>query len=332
MIAQPVGEIAKQEHLAQRQAKLEQAMLVQRHRAAAGRTPAQPERFDAHVVADDRRDPAGGDPVEQACVLAVEAGPLDRIDRAAFAPVMPQKRTVHPRAKAQDVAWFDDNIIAFEDRHHCGMIDPRQPLAKILRHIDHYAAPLDTRLGHGLDPERSRAERPLARGSAIEIINRAMHMRAPGKTIVVGHHRPALPRRIEDRSDMRQRIPLRRKLQRHIDPIVAQNVSLAFGMDAIRQVHHRIVTAIGRRQNWRRAQGRKTTARAIERQRQAEHFAFANFGETAQPPLGCNQVEPPHLIVGAEIAPVRSFRANTPTVLFFRPGHLTHQIISACPL
>ena len=47
-------------------------------------------------------------------------------------------------------------------------------------------------------------------------------------------------------------------------------------------------------------------ARIVERQREAEGAAFADFRDALKHLLGRDQVEPSNLVIGAELAPIRS--------------------------
>ena len=51
----------------------------------------------------------------------------------------------------------------------------------------------------------------------------------------------------------------------------------------------------------------------VEGQREAERAAFADFGDALKHLLGRDQVEPPNLVIGAELAPVRLIRPVAPS-------------------
>jgi hypothetical protein len=109
---------------------------------------------------------------------------------------------------------------------------------------------------------------------------------------------------VEPAPDVRERVPLRGVLQAQRDLVVADHVGRLRVDLAQREVHERLAVAV-RRVEARRMAARVelVPARVVERERQAEHEAFAHLGDRLLHLFGREEIEPPDLVVGTEVAP-----------------------------
>ena len=197
--------------------------------------------------------------------------------------------------------------------------DDHAALVAVAVEVDHHAAPLHAARGHSLDAE-SFGERG---GFRLEDAGRAGLRRVGGpddvlagaKAVVVARLRHAVAVRVEHEADMRERVPVGGILGVQHRRVVADEigrVGIVVG-DAI--VHPRPSVAQRRAQDRRKtARAQHVAARPVERQAQAERDPFANLAHARPHALGRQEVQAAELVVGPEVAPVRSFRSAAPSL------------------
>jgi hypothetical protein len=118
---------------------------------------------------------------------------------------------------------------------------------------------------------------------------------------------------VEQLTDVRETVPLGRVLQVQDRQVVADDIGLRLVVDEQSVVHVRPAIAYrGPKHRRMAARVQHVAARVVERQAQAEHAALLDFGNSFANLLRVDQVQSTELVVGAEVAPVRSGRALLP--------------------
>jgi hypothetical protein len=103
--------------------------------------------------------------------------------------------------------------------------------------------------------------------------------------------------------------------------LVADDVGVIRVLRPKREVEVLFLTAQRGEVAWRiAARIEPVAAGKVERQAQAEAGAFLHLGDALQQLLAGNEIDATELIVGAEIAPVGSFRSPLPTLLHRLPS------------
>src|SRR2546430_8766946 len=119
---------------------------------------------------------------------------------------------------------------------------------------------------------------------------------------------------IETAADMRERIPLRRVLQREEHEVVADDVGEVRVFRREGKAEVLLAPAERGGQSRRRPAGiERAAAGIVERQRQAESNAFPHLGDALQHLLARHQVHAAALVIGAELAPIGARRSLLPT-------------------
>ena len=180
--------------------------------------------------------------------------------------------------------------------------------------IDHHAAALHAVRRHMIDRQFERADMLAALDrAAAAIVHRPDDVLAGAVAIVEDDLGRAVAIGIEQLPDMREAIPLRRILQRHLDDVVADHVDQfrVLAGERVGDVGHP-VTLVGNQARRMAARVDDSAARIIERQAEAEGPAFLHLGHSLQDLVRGQQIEPAELIVGAPIAPGRARRATLP--------------------
>ena len=319
---QPCGEIAQVPQLAQRQAELEQAMMMQgqhRHWPCTLRRGPRWIALDGVVVRGDRGDAGIGDPLQQAFVAAVQraAAMVQHLGIGLAGHL--HHHLGKPGAQHKDVAGFDHDAIGLDHAHQV-VVSDRAALAPVMRgQVDQHATRLDTVRGEGLDAERVGVAVVMAarvRGEmvAFRVVDRADDVGIGAKAVVVDPLGHAVAIGIEQRADVGQGIPLRRVLHRQQYLVVAQDIKRVWVDLGQRKVDVRhVVTERGSQHRRMPAWIENIAARQIERQRQAERLAAADFAGGGTHALRGNQVQAAELVVITEVAPVGAFGPLLPS-------------------
>ena len=186
--------------------------------------------------------------------------------------------------------------------------------------VDHDAAPLHARFGHVLDAQLDCVGSGLMlarpRVARVGAVGRPHDVLAGPIAVVVDRFRYAVAVGVEHRTHVREAVPLRRILQVHDHEVIADHVTLRLVIGEEPVVH------VGPAVAQRRADHRRMAARVkhiapgeVERQAQAERTALANLGNALAHLFRRQQIDLSPLVVGAEIAPVGSWRAPDPPLV-----------------
>ena len=175
-------------------------------------------------------------------------------------------------------------------------------------------------LGEPLDAERLRL-RAFEAIPALGLLVRCGHdVLAGAKAVVEDDLGLAVAVGIEAAADVRERVPLRRVLQRHERDVVAYDVGESGAVLAQRKAEVLLALALAaiaqRGGDARRVAPRieRVAAGIVERQRAAEGDALLHLRDALQHLLARHPVHAPALIVGAELAPVGARRPLLPAL------------------
>src|ERR1700733_15132087 len=140
--------------------KLEDAMLVQRHRRTSTIFRKRRRSLDADVVGDQNAEPAIGDPVEQSLVAPVErgAGSIESLDVEIVTHL--HDHLARPGMEADHVASLDHDSVGFENALQIVVAYPLRLAAEMSVEVDHNRPALDAALRHVLDADTPRARNP----------------------------------------------------------------------------------------------------------------------------------------------------------------------------
>jgi hypothetical protein len=162
--AQPLRELAEVPHLAEVDALLEQAVLVQRHRGVGlGLEDLGRDQLDGVVVGKQAGQPGIGDPLQQLVVAAVEAAAraVDELRIRVLLQLEEQRGEVG--VEADQVALLHHHLVLVQHPHQVVVAHGLALAAEVGVQVDHHAAPLHPVLGEVLDAERLRLRAFIAR-------------------------------------------------------------------------------------------------------------------------------------------------------------------------
>ena len=224
-----------------------------------------------------------------------------------------------PGVQAHHVPALDRHLVRLEDPHQRVVADGGALAAEVRVQVDHHRAALHAAGGHVLDAERARAAGGLRRHDVDRArtgrLARPDDIDARAIAVVVDRLRHPVAVGVEQLADVREAVPLRGVLRVEDDRVVADDVG------GVRIVHREAVVEVRAPVPHRRAQhGRVATrvehvaAGIVERQAQAERQPLAHLGDALAHLLRGDQVETTELVVGPELAPVRSLRAPRPSL------------------
>ena len=230
MGAQPARQLAEVPDLAQVNAELEQAVLVQRQGRAAARVADRRMRLDRVVVGDQHRQAAVGDPLQQLGIATVEhrTGLVEH-RRIRLAGHLDQGLG-EAGVQAQHVAGLDHDLVGLDDAHQAVVADQAASPAQIGLQVDHHAAALDAACGHVLDAQRSglggRAGLARRGHTRIAALGRRQDVATGPEAVVVHRLGNAVAIGVEHLAHMRQAVPLGGVLQVHHHQVVADHVGV----------------------------------------------------------------------------------------------------------
>src|SRR5579884_2882415 len=279
--------------------------------------------LDGAVVGDQRDGARPGDPVEEPLVAAVETGAgIGRQHRRIRLLLHVEQHPVVAGAEADEVAFLDLDLVGFHDTHEPVVADKALAAAAMGFEVDHDAAALHRVRRQVLDAERHRADMLAALDrAAVAVVDRPDDVLAGAVAVVEHDLRLAVAVGVEQLPDMREAVPLRRVLQRHLDDVVADHVDelRVLARQRIGDVGHAV--ALVGDQPWRvAARVDDGAAGVVERQAEAEGAALPHLGDALQHLVRGQQVEPAELVVGAPVAPGRAGRAALPARMV---GHVS---------
>ena len=293
---------------------------LNRHSSCSGRNGCRPSRgspgnrLDGIIVGDQRGQAALVHPAQQALVAAVEdgAGRAQRLESGS--PPMCSSAVGEAGVQADHVAASPRSPAAprrlAPDRHsrRGGVAGPKAACRSIIT-----AAALDAGRGHVLDAQAAGSDRSGQRG---RIAGRGVAQRRRPRRHGSRCSRPA-----------RRCRPRRRRTRRRRG--TARPIASSTGSRAARHRRRRRRSSAGRPaqrvvvvplaaalcgHQLRRVAPRVelVAAGTVERQAEAEDDALAGLGQAPPHLLRRQQVQPPALIIGPELAPVRSVRSLPP--------------------
>ena len=274
-------------------------------------------RLDRVVVGGEDREAAVGDPPQQRRVPPVEHRARAVQHLGVGVPAHLDELLREAGVQQHHVARLDDDAVGLHHAHQLLVADDRARVAKVRVQVDHHAAPLDAVARHVLHAERARAGRglrPAARRHAGVLgIGRPEDVEAAAEAVVEHRLGQAVAVGVEHRADVREAVPLRRVLQVQHGQVVADHVAVPRVVVG-QPVDHVGAAVAHRRPEHRRMTARvqRVAARQVERQRQAEGQPLADLGHALPHLLRPDQVQSPELVVGAEVAPVRTLRTAHP--------------------
>ena len=160
-------------HLAERDAELEQAEVVDRQERVPARVAVLAEQpFDRVVVGHQRRDLRLGDPLEQRLVPGVEVAARREDLRRVRVAVPLQDLGGEPGVQQEHVARLDDDVVGRHDLLERLQVDAPPVVAEVVGQVDEHASPLHARRrpcarGRGGGRSSGGCRRPRRRRAAV---------------------------------------------------------------------------------------------------------------------------------------------------------------------
>ncbi len=298
--------------------------------------------FDRVVVRHQRRDLRLGDPLQQRLVLRVEVG--------AGGEDLPRVRVAVPLedlgvvagVQQEHVTRLDDDVVRGHDLPQRLEVDPTPFVSEVVREVDEHAPALHAVERHVLEAEVVR-EAAVAAAVAGGVVLRSDEVDPGAVPVVIDRLFDPVAVGVELGTDVGERVPLRRVLQREGHHVVGPHVDV-LGIAVVLHLAHvdvvedggMAIHVLGGRERGRGpalVQGGSTGI--VERQAQAEGDAGLDLAHALENLLGGDQIDATELVVLAPIAPRRAGRALCPplrhgTFSFRRMNCFYHRASFAC--
>ena len=230
----------------------------------------------------------------------------------------------------QHVARLNHDVVGRHDLFEHLTVDAAPLVAEVVGEVDQHAAALHAVERHVFETEVVR-ERPVPAAVAAGVVARADEVGAGAVAVVIDTLLNAVAVGVELGADVRERVPLRRVLQRQRDHVVGPHVDV-LGVAEVRHLAHvhvvedarLAVHVLGRRQlRWVPPLVQRGAAGEVEREAQAEADAGLDLGHTLQHLLAIDEIDAAQFVVVAPVAPGRSVGALRPA-LRHGPQHCRH--------
>ncbi|CUI47885.1 Uncharacterised protein [Achromobacter sp. 2789STDY5608621] len=301
---------------------------MQRQRRAAGVGLLRRVDFQRMIVRRHRGHLGIGDPLQQLLVAAIQPG-ADLVQGVVIRlALLFQQRIAEFGVEQHDVALLDLDAVGLDDAHQV-VVAHRLLLAAIMPgQVDHDAAALQAGFGQLGDVQLLGVGGPalaqIGLGETIVdvIVHRADHVFVGAVAVVVDAFGQAVAVGVEQRAHVRQRVPLGRVLQAHLDDVIAQHVDATRAQAAQREVQVLVAVTLGRAQLGRMAAHVDAVAAGVvQRQRQTEAQALADFLDSLHHVRGSDVIQATPLVIRAEVSPVRSLGTVLPSHVARLLGH-----------
>ena len=248
--------------------------------------------FDRVVVGDERGDLRVRDPFEHCRVVRVEVR-AHRVDLHGIRVAVPlEDLRRETGVEEHHVARFHNHVVGRHDLLERRAVDTAKLVPEVMRKVDEHAATLHAMEGHVLQAEMLREARVVT-AVACGIFLRPDEVVAGAVAVVVDGFLDTVAVGVELRARVRERVPLRRVLQRERHDVVGPHVDVPRAavlrdlalVDVVEDLGI-AVEVFGRREARRiAALVQRGAAGEIERQAEAEADAGLDLAHALQAPF-----------------------------------------------